>query len=298
MKIIEEKSEDIIEIITNVYGEILYVNNDAKKAFKTIKAGKDIGSLIDIDYLQKLSMFSEKTDVVPINHERYKEAKLTVFSKGYNKFIKITFFKGSKDKTNDDWITDKRILAIFGEVGKITDKKDISLSDFCDAIKATVKKQYYYLNTYYENGEFYYSESLLQSLILNSVAMMHEIDPNKAVDLYLSRHEDCLKIKILSSIAISDTAKNWQQIEKIFPCTALRISCMDEACEKNKIKNSAHINDKTLKIEFTIKELKKDGTELHIKPIFAYSWDTISDILKPREGIATKYGTQAVEQEG
>lgn len=296
LKVEYNKEASIPEIIIDISGSIIFCNQGAIDAFKS-KIGKDVSDLIDIDEIRKLSMFSDKIDVLKTFHPKYKEATASIFGQGIYKSIKLTFRKGY-DKSQEDIRREKDILSVASNITLHNDKKEISINDLCSDIKEIIIKNGNYLNIFPKEASFYYKESYIQALILCSIAMMNETSPKKPVDLYVSKSNDTLEIKIIVRIETMQEARGAQAVEAMLPWCALRIALIDSICDKNNISYTASIVQRQFKITYKVPELKADSTTLHTLSTAASMLQEIYSLLAPRENIAFKYDTQGEEQEG
>ena len=255
-----------------------------------------MAALLDIDEIRKLSMFSDKIDVLKTYHHKYKEAIAIIFGKGTNKSIRLCF-KKSYCKSNDDMKRDKNILSVANNVSLYQDKKEIQIKELCSNIKETVVKNGYFLNVYANEASFYHKESHIQALILCSIAMMNETSPKKPVDLYVSRSNDSLEIKIIVRIETEQEARGVQGVEEIVPWSTLRIALIDSICDKNNISYSISVVQRQLKVTFKVQQLKKEASSLHAYTLDASMLQEFYSLLAPREDIAIKYDIQGEGQE-
>ena len=282
------------EIIIDVSGNIIFYNQSAKGKFK-IQIGEDISSLIDIDNIRKLSMFSNKIDVLKTLHPKYKEATVIIFGEGINKSIKLVLRK-SYNKGLDDIRQEKNILSVANNIRLSKEKREISLEDLCKEIKEATVKNGYYLNTYVKNNSFYHNETHLQALILCSIAMMNETSPKKPVDLYITKNSNILEIKVIVRIETMQEAQGAQAVEAMLPWSALRIALIDTICDKNDILYSISVANRQFKAIYRIPEQKAEATALHSPLVSVFTLQDICSLLSPREDIMVKY-EQAEEQE-
>ena len=282
------------EIIIDVSGNIIFYNQSAKDKFK-IQIGEDISSLIDIDNIRKLSMFSNKIDVLKTLHPKYKEATVIIFGEGINKSIKLVFRK-SYNKGLDDIRQEKNILSVANNIRLSKEKREIFLEDLCKEIKEATVKNGYYLNTYVKNNSFYHNETHLQALILCSIAMMNETSPKKPVDLYITKNSNILEIKVIVRIETMQEAQGAQAVEAMLPWSALRIALIDTICDKNDISYSISVANRQFKAIYRIPEQKAEAATLHSPLVSVFTLQDICSLLSPREDIMVKY-EQAEEQE-
>ena len=286
----------IPEIIIDISGKAIFCNQPAIDAFK-IRVGSDVSKLVDIDEIKKLSMFSNKIDVLKTFHSKYKEATVIIFGQGINKSIKLTFRKGY-EKSPSDILQEKNILSVASSVAINQDKKTISINELSTDIKKTVVENGYFLNTYVKDDSFYHKESHLQALILCSIAMMNETSPKKPVDLYISKNGENLEVKIIVRIETMKEARGAQAVEAMLPWCSLRIALIDSICDKDNISYSIRVVERQFKIVYKIPELKAESTLLRTFTISQSMLYELYTLLAPRENIALKYGKPGEEQEG
>jgi len=152
------------EIIINVSGKIIYMNELAMKEMK-YKLGDYISDIIDIDKIRKLSMYSNRIDIVQTNHNDYPEAIFHNFGGAINKSIKITF-KRKSEKTSVERKAESNILAAANSVIINNQRKSIKLSEMMTEIKELFSKKGHYVNTYLNADTIYHNETHLNALAI------------------------------------------------------------------------------------------------------------------------------------
>ena len=203
------------EIIVDVTGKAIFVNDLAKKIFQ-IKIGDYVSKIVDINAIKKKSMYSDVVDVQDTLHPEYKSVTMEIFDNSLIKTIRLTFFKGY-NKTIEDEKKEKDILAVINNVRLYNKKAEILMDSFALAIKESVIKSGHFINLNIKESSFYGNKSVLQALVLNSVAMLNEISPTKPVDLYISKIQNVLQIKIIVRVEKKLEARGIQEIEDLCP---------------------------------------------------------------------------------
>lgn len=283
MKILEYDSHGSVELITNTNGVVIYITSAARQAFNGIRVGGSVSKIVDIDYIQKVSMFSDRLDVIPTLVDNYKEARVMVFSNGFNKFVKLTFFKGKYKRLDGSYKKEKMMASVMWEASKLQDISTISLKEFGNKLSAIVKNQNYYVSTSSTDDSFYYSEALLLTMILNSLSIINESLPDRLVDISLEKQDNKLSVKLISSVEKSNLGMNWSEFGELYPWISLRASFMDASCERNKINHSVSVLDNCLRVELLFEELERGAEALYFKPRQnMLSWESIYEALKPR----------------
>ncbi len=279
MKINDLNNATKPEIIVDVTGRAVYVNENAKQAFN-IKTGDFISSIIDMNHIKKMSMYSDFVDVLQTHHPTYKEATVTVFDNVVSKTLRLTFNKGY-DKTNADIRKENDILSVINNIKLYSSKCEISLKNFAQGIKENASESHIFLNLFYDDDSFYYNKSVLQSLALCSIGMLNEINSSRPIDFYLKKRGDDLEMKIIVRVTENSEARGIQEIEEICPWIGLRLTLIDNICEKNEILYTANIIEKSLKITFKVTKLKNKKAELSSN-LFEAQWDELPNLLSPR----------------
>lgn len=280
----------IPEIIIDVSGRVIFCNQEAINALN-IKVGNDVSEIVDIDEIRKLSMFSDKIDVLKAFHPVYKEATAKIFGQGINKSIKLTFRKGY-EKMPSDVLQEKNILSVASNVSINNDKKLISINELCTEIKKIITDKGHYLNVFAKDASYYHNESHLQALILCSIAMMNETNPQKPVDLYVNKSDNSLEIKVIVRIETMSEARGAQEVEAMLPWCALRIALIDSICERDDISYSISVAERQFKIVYKIPELQAKTTALRTSPLSRLMLRELYTLLAPRENIASRYSCQ------
>ena len=279
-------------IITNVSGTIIYINQDAIMEFG-VKIGQNVSNIVDINELQKLSMYSNRMSIISITHPKYSEAYASISGDGINKTISITFKKGYK-KSSKDLIEELNILSITNRQIERSTAKDISLNDFCQEIKKTISDTGNFINVYTQNESFYQNEHLLQALALCGIGMMQETSPNKPVDFYLKRINGQLEMKIIVRVNSVKEGRGAQEVENILPWCAIRLAVIDNLCEQNKLSYTVNLVERSLKLVIKAKQVAID-TILHSSPNTTSLVKDLYQLLYPRENIISKYGISIEE---
>ncbi len=297
MKIYTNNQSKLIlpEIVTDVSGMIIYLNQSAKTNLK-LKLGESIGSLIDINDLRKLSMFSKRIEIFETQSPEYKEAIVTILGEGINKTLKINLFKGY-NKREQDLLNDKNILSVANNIELNRAKREIKLPELCEMLRSVITTSGNYINVYSHDESFYYNESYLQALILCSVAMMNETSPRKPVDLYIKKIDERLEIKVIVRVDEALEIRGAQEIKTLFPWCAIRIAFIDSICVSNNIEYSINMVERSLKIVFKVNKIKKDAFALRFDPAYTSTLQEMYSLLAPRENVAFKYDKQGEEQE-
>ena len=285
------------EIIVDVTGKAIFVNDLAKKIFQ-IKIGDYVSKIVDINAIKKKSMYSDVVDVQDTLHPEYKSVTMEIFDNSLIKTIRLTFFKGY-NKTIEDEKKEKDILAVINNVRLYNKKAEILMDSFALAIKESVIKSGHFINLNIKESSFYGNKSVLQALVLNSVAMLNEISPTKPVDLYISKIQNVLQIKIIVRVEKKLEARGIQEIEDLCPgISSLRITLIDNICEKNEIDYSINLIERSMKIIFKIKEIQSDGTPLGYPIPFISDWEKMAILLAPKSSYSNiNYDISATEQE-
>lgn len=293
MKII--KKTDLVsqkpEIITDSNGNIIQVNDAVKSELKLTKA-EGISRIIDIDLIRKASMFSESIDIVKTNDKKYKEATLKATGTGVNKTVQITFSLGY-DKSEEDIANEKNMIAVVNSA--LTNKEYKLLSclalshEVLEQINAEQKEKAPFINNYSKNDSFCCNPVAVHMLSSCSISIASEISPKRPVSFSIKKLLSFMQIETKIRVDTLKSAKNLQEIESIYPFTALKFAIIDEICESEGAQLETYITSRTLTIRLLLRE-QAPTTELRAASYYATILSAIASVFTPRENIRAKYG--------
>lgn len=300
MKIIKEKynENESPSITVNANGEIVKINESAKKEFKLEKKS-NVSKLVDLDYIKKMSMFSKKVDVFPIKSQKYKEGILRSSGSGLHKTITISFEIGY-DKTEQEANKEQKMLTTLTALDSNVICKEFNCLDesknILDALKQEKSTEHIFVNNYSRNETFTCNLTSVQAVALCAIALANEVSPKRPVDFSIKRILHLMQIEVKVRVDTLKTARCVQDIESIYPFTALRFALLDSVCENDKISQSMQIVGRELILRFMFTE-NKGSTVLHSAPFYTSILPSITAAFAPRAGIAEKYGIIALPEE-
>lgn len=300
MKIIKEKynENESPSITVNTNGEIVKINESAKKEFKLEKKS-NISKLVDLDYIKKMSMFSKKVDIFPIKSKKYKEGILRSSGSGLYKTITISFEIGY-DKTEQEANKEQEMLTTLTALDSNVICKEFNCLDesksILDALKQEKSTEHIFVNNYSRNETFTCNLTAVQAIALCAIALANEVSPKRPVDFSIKRILHLMQIEVKVRVDTLKTASCVQDIESIYPFTALRFALLDSVCENDKISQSVQIVGRELILRFMFTE-NKGSTALHSAPFYTSILPSITAAFAPRASIAEKYGIIALPEE-
>ena len=300
MKIINKKEDkkEYPEIILTPNGEVISLNNAAKNELKLGK-NLNVARVVDVDLIRKASMFSESVDIVPLKSKKYKEGILRSSGTGLNKTVKLSFRIGY-DKLDEELVKEKEMLTLtssikanrlIAEINCLEASKEI-----LTALKETENCSDIFVNNYSKNDTFICDKSVLEALSISAIALVNEISPTRPVNFSVKRLLHLLQIEVSVRVDTLKKAQCVQDIESIYPFTAIRFAMIDSICEQESISYEAQIYNKSIILRFRLTE-QKASTELRAAPFYTSLLPFLAHILAPRKNIRQKYEEASTLQE-
>jgi hypothetical protein len=297
MKIIKKNnSNEPPKVVTDLNGNIISANESAKNEL-SIRRKEDIAKLINIDLIKKLSMFSDTINVTKTTNNKFKEAILRASGTGLSKTIQITFSLGY-DKEEKDIQQEESMISIVKTIDDtVTEINCIEASkEIIKEIEENSTGKPPFINNYSKNETFVCNPYVVQILAVSSLGIANEISPTRPINFSIKKLLNWLQIETKIAVDTVKTARTIQDIESIYPFTALKFAIIDEICEQERISYEAYITGRTLSIRFRLEE-KKSKMEVHATNLIPSLLSAIVSAFSPRPNIRSKYGMPEVEIE-
>lgn len=234
MRVIENKSAPII--ITDVNGRILKLNSSAVNEIRGIELGTDVFDIIDADAIRKLSMYSDKIDLVETKLEKFKLAFIKVRGKGVSKTVEISlgdFESSVADKLEET----RRIVGLYSEssFSKATTCVDALriLSCICD--KISERKELTSNRIILRKGEGFFAKlgnNKAELLFISTIFLLMELSFTSDIFIELSENGE-IEFKITTKDLY--IVRSIDELSLIYPQIKPKLVLIESICEDENI---------------------------------------------------------------
>lgn len=280
-------------IIAQINGKIIHMNIEAQRALTTVHMGNSISRIIDCDYINKMSLFNRRIDVVVPKNCNFEKAVVRILGTGVTKTVEIRLFNSDTYEESEQ-LDDKRIFASFSDVIGKEVFGTVKLTDFASKLVECLKNdlRFAYRKFEVECGndcdELYANFAHLSVLAVATVIVLNEVDYRSPIKIRVN--------KILNSYILDMSVKSNTFIDKegvyamcqTYPNIAMRLMYIASLCESDDISYEMKIKPNGVNIRYVINEMVNDTGRFSaptfatsIMDIFAYALDIFAGEPKP-----------------
>ncbi len=289
MKIIKNDINTICgpEIISDLNGNIIYLNEAAKRELKITKTD-NVSKIIDIDMLKKLSMFEYNVEVATTSNKKYREAILKANGTGANKTVQITFSSGY-DKNEEDIEKERQMIALSKVENITTEINSLEMSKMIiDELSQNEETKHIVVNNYSTNDTYKCNPRAVQIYSCCAIGLANEISPTRPVSFSIKRVLNCLQIEVKVAVNTLKNAYGIQEVVSMLPFASLKLSIIDELAESEKNSYEVFVKGRSFVFRLIIAN-EKPIMKLYA-PTFAISMlPSIVTAFAPRPKIKEKY---------
>lgn len=258
--------------IVNSSGKLTYMNEKAFDTFPSIKVGDDISNIVDIDYIKKLSMYTNKMDVIKTKVNTYGRAAVRVTGGGIYKAVHI-YLENSND-SEEDFADDKKMFFAFNDAIKRTDRTEINVLEFLYSIVENIncRKGYSYKKfaiSANADDVVFAERPRLEALIISSVFILNEVNYIDVISMSAKKIGTTLEfsLSVKSDAFGKDSIADAEEIMiSEFPETMSRIELVNAICDESKVDYSVSYSGTEMIMTFKIKENRKLSYKLYTSP--------------------------------
>ena len=255
-------------IVADVNGKILFMNDGAFAVLRSAKIGDNISKLktFDTEFVQKLTMYENKTEIVPSGVYGYKTAVVRVVGAGLSKLLEIRLY-------NDESINienlnkDKKLFASYFNIANDDVIMKLDLNKYIEEVVRELKSDFRFE---YRKIEITGTEELelstysehLSALVIASIVILNEINYKNTIRIATERILD--KVSLSLSVE-ADTASNCigeRAITELYPGITLRLAYLSTLCRDDDTQVDFRIENNEFKISFKFDDISSDKTNL------------------------------------
>ena len=250
-------------IITDVNGTIIRMNITARNEIPCISCGESIDSLIDVEYLKKLSMFNNRMDMTKPKLDIYKRAIVRVLGSGVTKTVEITMCYEATE--GEDEIADKRLFAGYSQVAENEVIRKVNLEELAkklvDVMQKDVRFAYRTFNvcSFADDAEIGVNFSHMSAIVALAIVTLNEIEYRKPINIVVDRILGDCALTVSVDASTFKNADGIHQFNRLYPRTAARMSYLAALCEKDEIKYDVKVSPNNAKIRFVLDNVDSKG---------------------------------------
>lgn len=259
-------------LITDVNGKIIFINDTFFSAIHGIKIGDDITIIKPYtkEYVQKITMYQNKMEIVKCDFKNYKYALTRVISEKGKKFLSITFFK---DESIDESIlsSDENLLSSFFIVANDTSCATVNLKERIEQI-IDVNKEDPLLS--FRKIDIIGEEDIdictyidhLSIIIVGALSVMNEVNYKSKVKITIEKEAADAIITVSVPTNVTGVVFGEMKISELFPFTTIRLVYLSSLCSVDKTNLDCLIENGEFKLQYRIKNVAADEGKLRCAP--------------------------------
>ena len=252
-------------IISDLNGNIIYVNSRAATSLYPIKVGDSVSKFVDLDYIRKISIFENKIDIVSPRNTKYEKLVIRTVGSGMTKTIELYFANSEKDGL-DELEKEKRFFSTYGEIVSVEANESVELNNFItrvvDYMHSDLRFAYRKFNIVdTENKECLFANYAHLSVIaVGTIIALNEIEYRNPMELSIENinSEYSLNISVPTNTFVN--AEGLSDLAELYPRIAMRLIYLTSLCEDNDIKYKFTVKPNRVTANYIITEhLNKTG---------------------------------------
>ena len=247
-------------IISDLNGNIIYVNNEASSKLYPVKTGDSVSKYVSLDYIKKLSMLDNRIDVVSPDNCKFKKMVIRTVGKGVTKTIELTFFHTDTVDTTEI-MDDKKLFATFSEIMGTDIKEKVRLDEFIyrivDCMHANLRFAYRKFNVI-ESGEIpilYTNFSHLSAIAIGTIIALNEIEYKNPIEISIIHFLGQYQLKILVPKNTFFSTGGLCEVCELYPRIAMRLMYIASLCENDGIKFDIEVKPNCVFATFVINNM-------------------------------------------
>lgn len=247
-------------LISDLNGNIIYVNKKASHFLYPVKSGDSISKYVDLDYIKKISLFDKRIDVIVPKNCKFEKAVVKVIGTGVTKTVEVCFMNGNADDATD-LMEDKKLFATYAEVIGSDVSGAVKLNDFAhkivDCMHADLRFAYRKFNINEAEGdpELYANFNHLSAIAVGVIIALNEIEYRNPIEISIEEMlgEYVMKISVPSNTFTE--AEGLHEISELYPRIAMRLMYITSLCDNDEIKYSFSVRPNKITSSFVVTEL-------------------------------------------
>lgn len=247
-------------IIAQVNGKIIFMNHEAKRSMPSLNMGDSISRVIDIDYVNKMTLYNTRLDVLVPKNCNFEKAVVKILGTGITKTVEISFFN-SEGYEEQEQINDRKIFATFSEVVGKEVVGRVRLGDFASQIVTCLKndlrfayRKFEILN-YCDSEELYANFAHLSVITVATVIALNEIEYKKPIKIEVDRIDGKFILDISVSANTFIDKEGMYALCQTYPHIAMRLMYITSLCDCDGISYEMKIKPNAVSIRYVINEM-------------------------------------------
>lgn len=258
-------------IITDLNGEIIHMNSSAQTNLKPLRVGKNISSILELDYVRKISMLDNRIDVTSPKDDRYNKAVVKVMGAGATKTIEITLLNYTNISESDE-INDKKLLSTYSEIVENNIKSAIKLNNFIESTVDCLKSDLRFAYRNFEivknsyDQELYTYFSHLSTIAVGTVVILNEIEYRKPIKISVDNVFGEYVLNISVEAVTFQESEGLYNFCELFPKLSMRSTYVASLCDNDGIKYRFSVKPSNINISFVITEMINETGKFSCTP--------------------------------
>lgn len=257
-------------LISDINGEIVFVNSKASNLLYPIKVGDSVTKYVDLDYIKKISLLENRVDVVVPKNCNFERLVVKSVGTGITKTVELTFLHAENDVA--DINDDKRLFATYSEVIGANVVGNVMLKQFVESIVECIHADFRFAYRKFgaekaeEGAVLYTNFSHLCAIAVSAIITLNEIEYRNPIEISVKEvlGEFVLEMSVRKNTFAE--AKGLYELTELFPRVAMRLMYVTALCDNDGISYDFCVKPNRVSATFVISNMINETGR------FAYSF--------------------------